>query len=130
MSKISRIIILNHGEFGKALVKSAEMILGPIENIYVFSLLENQSLESLIDFVGKGVSQMDEDTIILTDLKGGTPNHAATYFNKKYKSAVISGMNLPLLLELVCSRVMISNTKELVHHALQAGVNGIQLLSQ
>ena len=33
------LLIGTHGEFGKELVKSAEMIMGKTENVYVFSLL-------------------------------------------------------------------------------------------
>lgn len=108
MSNQFDIVIINHGEFGKALVKSAELIVGPIDNIYVFSLLEKMSLETLIQEVEDCIKKLTEDVIILTDLNGGTPNNAATYLQNKFSCGIVTGMNLPMLLELL----MLQNQKQ------------------
>lgn len=40
MSNQFEIVIINHGELVRALIKSVGIIVGPIDNIYVFSLIE------------------------------------------------------------------------------------------
>ncbi|MBU5584106.1 hypothetical protein KQJ29_31135, partial [Enterococcus sp. S181_ASV_20] len=44
MAKLN-IIVATHGQFGEELVKSAEMIIGPMQNVYNLSLLPEKSFE-------------------------------------------------------------------------------------
>ncbi len=97
------IFIINHGEFGKALIESAELIAGPLDDIYAFSLKKGMSLEDLIELVEDKL-KTEKNVIILTDLFGGTPNNVAVYLQNKYQFPLISGVNLPILLNLVLSR--------------------------
>ncbi|MDR2878569.1 MAG: PTS sugar transporter subunit IIA [Fusobacteriales bacterium] len=97
------IFIINHGEFGKALIESAELIAGPLDDIYAFSLKKGMSLEDLIELVEDNL-KTEKNVIILTDLFGGTPNNVAVYLQNKYQFPLISGVNLPILLNLVLSR--------------------------
>ena len=87
------IFIINHGEFGKALIESAELIAGPLDDIYAFSLKKGMSLEDLIELVEDKL-KTEKNVIILTDLFGGTPNNVAVYLQNKYQFPLISGVNM------------------------------------
>ena len=97
------LFIINHGEFGKSLIESAELIVGPIDNIYAFSLIKGMSLEELAQIVEEKLSKVKQ-AIVLTDLFGGTPNNVAMYLQSKYCFPIISGVNLPMLLDLILAR--------------------------
>ena len=60
--------------------------------------------------------------------KGGTPNHAATYLKQKYNCPIITGVNLPMLLELVMMRNQENNLDMMVEKITQSGKEGIVAL--
>ena len=71
------IIILTHGDAGKELVKSAEMILGKLKNVYTFSLLPNMSLNDFTNDIKNVLEKAPKDTLVFVDLFGGTPSNVA-----------------------------------------------------
>ena len=120
------IFIINHGEFGKALIESAELIAGPLDDIYAFSLKKGMSLEDLIELVEDKL-KTEKNVIILTDLFGGTPNNVAVYLQNKYQFPLISGVNLPILLNLVLSRDAAEvDIDSIVSDTVAAGKDSIQ----
>ena len=128
MSESTHIILLTHGEFGKHLINSAELIIGDIPNIHSFSLTQGMSLKELINNLEETVRPIQERVILLTDLFGGTPNNAALYMNEKYDVSIISGVNLPVLLELATARNDSNKkTKELARTVFNNVQKSIQL---
>jgi len=120
------IIILSHGEFGFQMYKSAELIIGKIEDIHAFSLTKEMSLGDLITVIDLHIQKLEGKVVILTDLFGGTPNNAAMYLQQKYQCEVVSGMNLPLLLDLVISRDNSDKTlDELLNDCILSGKDAI-----
>ena len=94
-----KIIVATHGRFGEELVKSAEMIIGATENVYNLSLLPEKSFEDFYGEVKQIFEKIDGPTIALVDLFGGTPSNVLTALTKQYDHKVLSGVNLPLLIE-------------------------------
>lgn len=94
------IIIITHGEFANAILHSAQMITGPQKNIYEFCFGEDESIDNLKERVKELlINHKDEENIIFTDIKGGTPFNVAYILSKKFKFVLITGLNLPILLE-------------------------------
>jgi mannose/fructose-specific phosphotransferase system component IIA len=93
------IIILTHGKAGEELIKSAEMILGPLKNVYAFSLLPGVPPEEYIKEVTETIKLAPEGSIILVDLFGGTPSNMAALLSKEYKISAVSGLNIAMLIE-------------------------------
>ncbi|MBO0451402.1 PTS sugar transporter subunit IIA [Candidatus Enterococcus murrayae] len=99
MSKLN-IIVATHGRFGEELVKSAEMIIGPTENIYNLSLLPEKSFEDFLQEAKELFEKIEGPTIGLVDLFGGTPSNVLTALTRHYDHKVLSGVNLPVLIDL------------------------------
>lgn len=93
------IIIITHGTFGEELKRSAELIIGKLEDVYCFSLLEGMESKTLMENIGTLLTNAPRDSIFLTDLYGGTPSNIGAYFAKKHGYSVICGVNLPMLIE-------------------------------
>ncbi len=93
------LIIGTHGKFGEELVKSAEMIIGKMNNVYVFSLLPHMSMQDYLIDIEKAMVNMPKETLCLVDLFGGTPSNTFAALSKKYNNHVVSGVNLAMLLE-------------------------------
>lgn len=95
------IIVVTHGNLGKALIETAEMITGTkIENCIDVSINVNENADGLRDKIKKAIKKADnaEGIIILTDMFGGTPSNLSYSFLEEGKTEVLSGINLPVLI--------------------------------
>lgn len=127
MKQRINIFLLSHGELGEHLFKSAELIIGKIDDIYAFSLKKEMSIKDLINLVENKIIEINGQVILLTDMFGGTPSNVAMYLKQKYTCEVVSGMNLPLLLDLVISRDNSEKgLEELLDDCVSSGRNAIK----
>lgn len=94
------IVVATHGKFGEELIRSAEMIAGAVENVYSLSLLPEKSFEDFLAEANELFASLEGPTIALVDLFGGTPSNVLTVLTKKYEHKVITGLNLPLFIDL------------------------------
>ena len=124
-SKVN-IHIINHGEFGEAIIKSAELIVGKTDYISSSSLLPNMSIEDLIETVEEKLKEMKGEIIVLTDMYGGTPNNVASVLQNRFNAEIVCGFNLPMLIELILTRDNGDmSAKELVNQAIETGKKSI-----
>lgn len=75
------------------------MILGPLQNVYTFSLLPGLSPEDYRKMVAKVLDLAPEGSIVMADLFGGTPSNIAAMLSKDYKISAVSGLNIAMLIE-------------------------------
>jgi PTS system mannose-specific IIA component len=116
----------------EGMVDAARMIVGEQEGIETVSLKEADAVENLMDRISDALTRVDtgDGALILVDAFGASPfNASARLAVGREKTEVISGMNLPMLLELSVQRDQ-QNLAELVQTALEAGTTSIQTLSQ
>ncbi len=102
-----KIILLSHGTFSQGLQNSAEMILGKQENLLNFSILENCDTDSIKSEIIEELekAKLDQEHVLfLTDLFFGTPFNIITPLMEKYEFWHVTGINLPLLLEILSNR--------------------------
>lgn len=98
-------VLVTHGRFGEELKNSAEMIMGPLEDTYCISLMEGMDPLELKDALSDLLKNAPDNTIILTDLFGGTPSNTAAMFALQQNYSIICGLNLPMLIEAEMSRM-------------------------
>jgi len=98
------ILVLTHGQAGEELIKSAEMIIGPIDDIAAVPLIPGQSPEEYWVEVERVLRKMPAHNLILTDLFGGTPSNLAAALSAHWQLWVVSGLNLGMLIRAVESR--------------------------
>ena len=120
------VLLASHGSYASGLREAAEMILGNQEKLYVLGLYPGESLEVFTEKISRVIQETGEaeNVLILTDLRNGTPFNAALMSVVKYGSACISGVNLPLLLEVLSTRKE-CGIEEVVKNAIQSGKDGI-----
>lgn len=102
MAKLN-IVVGTHGRFGEELIKSAEMIVGKMENVISVPLLPSMSFEEFMHQVDSVLGNLQGSVLALVDLYGGTPCNVLTALTKKYHHNVITGVNLPMLINLYLS---------------------------
>lgn len=123
------IIVAGHGEFPAGLINATEMILGEQEDLISVPLLPADTPETYYNKLKDSINSYDE-FVILTDLKGGTPNNVASMVISQNNGKCISGTNLPLLLEMVCSRLNDSKMEVAVAEVLDICAGSIVEISK
>jgi len=102
------------------------MILHKIDKATAVVLEENEAPETMRDEITETIDSLntEEGVIVLLDLFGGTPSNVSASLIKDLNIEVVSGVNLPMLLEIILRRDS-SNLKELGKVAVKAGKEGI-----
>ncbi|MBZ2175993.1 hypothetical protein K8M07_12160 [Schnuerera sp. xch1] len=110
----TKILLLTHGGWGMSLVRGVEMILGKIDFVKEVPLLPN---DTLLDYKKKVIAiseKMSEDSLILTDVLGGTTTNVAAVVGRQRGIKVICGLNAPLLIT-ASSSIIFSNKLDFEH---------------
>lgn len=123
---MTRIFAISHGEMAIETLKSAEMIMGPLEDIIAIPFYSNESREQLMDKIEEELSAEDEnDYLFIVDLKGGTPFNVSLLLSNKYNITVVTGLNLPILLEAITIAESTGCMGELADSIVQVGKTSI-----
>ena len=94
------IIIAAHGESAPALLGSTTMIVGDVDNVHAVTFVPGQGPDDLLEAYGNAIGDSDDDVLILVDLFGGSPyNAGARFVAEREGSDVVSGVNIPMLVE-------------------------------
>lgn len=126
------IIVVSHGNMAAGMLEAARMIVGEMEGTVAVSLGEADAVENLMDRISDAINSVDtgDGVLILVDVFGASPfNASARLAMVRDKIEVISGMNLPMLLEIAIQQSE-GDLDALVHTALDTGPSSIRTLSQ
>lgn len=124
------ILITSHGKMCEGILDSMKMIAGDNSNIFVLKFQEDN------DYVNELHKQLDkmndeykyDGILIFTDIRSGTPfNESYKYIheNKKTNIKIITGMNLPMLIEVSLALEFENDLNKLVSLALESGKDSI-----
>lgn len=101
------LILASHGLMARETLNSARMIVQSTpENCGVVSVTEGKSYDAALEEMERLYEELDTSAgcLILTDIYGGTPANVATYLAMTREDILLySGLNLPLVLELILS---------------------------
>ncbi len=121
------IVVVAHGDLGEALVRAAEMIMGPQPDLIALSLWPEESPAALRETLVATMQQLgDRPSLVLVDLLGGTPFNVVARHLPERNIACVTGVNLPMLLDLLAVRDEGLSPAELAARAVRSGQGGIQ----
>jgi PTS system mannose-specific IIA component len=126
------IVIVTHGQLGNALIEAAEFILGDRpEAIESVSIDLSENAEKLRDKIARVIKKVQdrEGILILTDMFGGTPSNLSYSFLEEGHIEVLSGVNLPILIQAANLRGKEMNLEELAANLEIFGKKSISLAS-
>ncbi|KRM87190.1 pts system, mannose-specific iiab component [Lacticaseibacillus thailandensis DSM 22698 = JCM 13996] len=125
------IILASHGEFAAGIKQSGEMIFGEQDKVEVVTFKNGESPDDLKQHLLDATTKFDpeDDVLFLIDLWGGSPfNQASGIFEEhKDKWAIVTGLNLPMLIEAYGSRLTMNSAHELAAHLVAAGRDGVKV---
>lgn len=101
-----KLVLISHGHYAQELVKSAEMIVGEVEGVFVVPMLMEDGLEGTrvkLDAVFAQIPE-SEEVLLAVDLLHGTPcNVAVEALYKREGVRVMTGLSLPMAMEYAVS---------------------------
>lgn len=125
------IIICMHGKAAEELLKTTEMLIGMQDNVACIDFLPGENSETLLEKYHDKTRKLDSSNgvIFLVDSWGGSPFNAASRIAVDQSSnEVITGVNIPMLLETLMSRDDNPKFEDLVEIALKTGREGVKSL--
>jgi PTS system mannose-specific IIA component len=124
-------VIVSHGQLGKELIATAEMIVGKIPNITSVSIDVTSDVETSREQIRQAIKSVNSGTgvVIFTDMFGGTPSNISLSFLDEANIEVITGVNLAMLLQLSTSNKA-EPFKQIVQSLHQRGKENIHIASE
>jgi mannose PTS system EIIA component len=121
---MTQVVIVTHGSLAAGLLDAATMILGPQSDVSTLTLQPEDDPAGLEARLRKLLGDTPSGALILVDLFGATPANAAAALLRDHGDVeIVSGVNLPMLVEVLALRDT-SPAAELAGIALAAGREG------
>ena len=123
------VVITTHGHAAKALLATAEMIIGAQDNVRCVDFVLGENGEVLAGKIRAAAAELDTSggLLLLVDLWGGTPFNASSVIaHDDANIEVVTGVNVPMLVSTLMEREDISDLGELAALALREGADGVK----
>jgi len=120
------ILLVTHGGIGFSLLKSATQILGKHpSNINCISIETDHEVHSYKKTINSELLKLDSGmgVLVMSDMYGATPTNILKELIVPNKFQVLTGLNLPMLMQALTSRD--SSLKDLTNDCLKYGRDNI-----
>ncbi len=128
------IILASHGDFAKGILQSGEMIFGTQPNVKAVTLQPSEGPDDIRAKLEEAITTFEnpEQVLFMVDLWGGTPfNQTSGLINGHEDTwAVVTGLNLPMLIEAFASRMSMESAQEIAAHVYGVAKEGVRLLPE
>ena len=125
MSRVPALIVM-HADLAAALLRAAEMLYGPMEDVPVLSN-EGLSRDALEAEITKRVAGWESGGLLLTDFWGGSCHQCGLSVARgRGHIIMVTGLNLPMLLDYVHNREQYG-VQELADRLLKKGQESIRI---
>ena len=125
------IIVATHGAAAGPLINTTQMIVGQQENIATIDFLPGENVDTLVTKFENVLQTLDQrdGVIFLVDIYAGSPFNAASLLSmKKDNWEVITGVNVPMLINVFLERESVGEYLQLVDISKQTARDGIKSL--
>jgi mannose/fructose/sorbose-specific phosphotransferase system IIA component len=120
------IVVVSHGKLSEQLVAAASLILGEAKDVKAVTFMARESLEDLRKKTSEAADAFTSDgCLIFTDIMGGSATNVSIEIMKSRNDVyVVTGVNLPMLLEAINSREE-KSLKDLANQVSNSGTRSI-----
>lgn len=125
------IILASHGEFANGILQSATMIFGEQDNVKAVTLHPSEGPEAIKEQMEQAISSFEnqDEVLFFVDLWGGTPFNQANGLIEGHEKtwAIVTGLNLPMLIEAYASRMSMNTAHEVARHVVEVAREGVKV---
>ncbi len=122
-------MIGTHGVAAEQLLRTTEMLIGEQENVSFIDFIPGENADTLFDKYTQKLTDLDtsKGVLFLVDTWGGSPfNAASRIVNENSNYDIITGVNVPMLVETFMCRDDDPSMSELITVALETGRGGVR----
>ena len=99
------LVLVAHARLAAELLQAAEMIVGPIPQAEALGIGPGDEGEIILAAITGALKRLGgSGAIIMTDMFGGTPSNLSLSFLEDNRIEVLSGVNLPMVMEFALKR--------------------------
>ena len=125
------LILASHGDFASGILQSVSMIFGEQSNVKAIALQPSEGPDEFRLKVEKAIDTFEnkDEVLFLVDLWGGTPFNqiSALIDGHEDKWAIVTGLNLPMLIETYASRLSMESAHEIATHIIEVSREGVKV---
>lgn len=124
------IILASHGGLAEGIKQSGAMVFGDQENLAAVTLLPSMGPEDVKRQMEEAIASFEnqDEVLFLVDLWGGTPFNQANGLiaGHEDKWAIVTGLNLPMLIEAYAARMDTDSAHEIAKTILETAREGVK----
>ena len=127
------VLIVSHGRLAEELLAAAKTIAGDLPRFRALALDWSVGFEEAKRRIAGAATDLDDGSgvLVLTDMYGDTPSNAAVALYRPGALEVVSGVNLPMVVRLGCTRAATgSDLAEVARWLETKGRRGIRRASE
>lgn len=125
------IILASHGDFAAGIKQSGAMVFGEQPNLAAVTLQPSQGPDDVKRQMEEAIASFDDPSqvLFLVDLWGGTPFNQANGLlaGHEDKWAIVTGLNLPMLIEAYAMRMSMESAQEIAAAILAGARDGVKI---
>lgn len=123
-----KVIVVSHGSYARGLVDTVQMIAGKQEDLEAFGLESEESVDTLKEKIRQSIEQasQEEEILILTDIFYGSPFNIVISLMPEYDLYHVTGINLPLMMEVIMGRISGKHAEEICKELLKAAPDTVR----
>lgn len=123
-----RVIVVAHGQFAREIVASTQMIIGDNPELVAVDFSPTDSAEDLYRRCTETAGDARK-VVFLVDMLGGTPyNVAARWCHDHPDSDVVTGLNLPMVIDASTRAKQNASVYHIVSAAMRAATTSVSAL--
>lgn len=125
------IVVCTHSDFAAGIQHAVEMITGAQENFDVVCFQEGEDMLALSERIKEVTSKYEEAGeryVVCVDLFGATPFNASAAALATFDTSVITGVNLPMLLQLVMEREFCEDYDEFLTGVVEGAKENVKVI--
>ena len=123
-----KVIVVSHGSYARGLVDTVQMIAGKQEDLEAFGLESEESVDTLKEKIRQSIEQasQEEEILIITDIFYGSPFNTVISLMPEYDLYHVTGINLPLMMEVIMGRISGKHAEEICKELLKAAPDTVR----
>ncbi len=100
------ILIAGYAGLARDLLRTAEMITGRVEKVAAVAIKPEDDRDAMLRKFSRAIKKVDsrDGVLLLSDIYGGSASNVARSLQKKYRLRIVTGVNLPMILEMMVNR--------------------------
>lgn len=120
-----------HSALADSFKQAIEMLMGPQECFETIGLYEGDDIMDLSKKIIEQIRNMgSHKNVIFTDLFGASPTNAAAMTLVDIDAAVIAGVNLPMIAEILSVRNQYLDFDDLLNDIVAKGKDSIRIITK